>query len=150
MNSMILTTPSKIGASVKLQFIICIWTLKNQIWKNEFCCVHWPCDTMLTFPLKIQSFEKKGRDTNFLLAIFGIFSHKNCSSWKLSLVSKLFQFLGKIRWKRICYVGMHWCAFLVYYPFIFWSDFGCSQQPQCVFFCGKRLQRCLLCHTMHT
>ena len=99
MNSMILTTPSKIGASVKLQFIICIWTLKNQIWKtNSAVCIDhatpcWP------FPWKFKVL-KKGRDTNFLLAIFGIFSHKNCSSWKLSLVSKLFQFLGKIRWKR--------------------------------------------------
>ena len=100
MNSMILTTPSKIGASVKLQFIICIWTLKNQIWKNEFCCVHWPCDTMLTFPLKIQSFEKRKRHKFFVSYFWYFFSQKNCSSWKLSLVSKLFQILGKIRWKR--------------------------------------------------
>ena len=76
MNSMILTTPSKIGASVKLQFIICIWTLKNQIWKNEFCCVHWPCDTMLTFPLKIQSFEKRKRHKFFVSYFWYFFSQK--------------------------------------------------------------------------
>ena len=99
MNSMILTTPSKIGASVKLQFIICIWTLKNQIWKNEFCCVHWPCDTMLTFPLKIQSFEKRKRH-KFFVSYFWYFFSQKLFLLKTFTCFKTLSISGKNKMKR--------------------------------------------------
>ena len=93
-------TATLFGASVKLQFIICIfglWKIRYEkvlTKKNYSVCIDHatPC-----WPFPWKFWMKK--EAYFLVAIFGIFSsHKNCTLWKLSLVSKLFHSIsGKNR-----------------------------------------------------